>query len=249
MKPLDFMIIGAQKSGTTALASFLDEHMQLEVSDPKEVHLFDDPECFSLDNESITGRYRDAFSDEPNLLRGEATPIYLYFPETAIRLREYNSELKIIVILRDPVARAYSHYRMEYERGNEWLPYWRALLAEAGRLRNDPDKYAENSSHRRHSYRDRGCYTDQLLAIYAAFPSRQVLVINHADLRDSHKETLARVFEFLGVPNISITAREVFSGGNGIDEVPFTSWLLRLSYKRERSRLKLLLDFDVSAWS
>ena len=250
MKPLDFMIVGAQKCGTTALSEFLDEHPDIQMSTPKEVHLFDD-EAFwagSPAGQDIQRRYQQAFEENTTSLTGEATPVYLYFTEIAERLRRYNPALKIIVILRDPVERAYSHYRMEFERGNETLPYWQALWKEGRRLSEDNNKYHEDSAHRRHSYRARGCYAEQLLALYACFPARQIMVIHNEDLRVSHQQVMKRLFVFLGVPDAQVSARTVFSGGSDIREVPWVSRILRLSFWFEIKRLARLVEFDVSPW-
>lgn len=249
MTPLDFMIVGAQKCGTTALASFLNEHPQIRMSNPKEVHLFDDPESIGMSRKEIADHYARVFPDASDHVRGEATPIYFYYSEIAERLKDYNPALKVIVLLRDPVARAYSHYRMEFERGNETLSYWRALLAEPLRLRADRDKYEKDSAHRRFSYRDRGCYSTQLLSIYRCFPSQQVLVLNNFHLRHRHDTTMTRVFDFLKVPDRKVATQSIFSRDTDYGDVPVSSWLLRLSYIKERSRLQRLVDFDVKRWT
>ena len=89
---LGFMIVGAQRCGTTALARFLSRHPGVAMSSPKEVHLFDGAN-YSSDwtSEQIDARYRRAFTEGADgRIRGEATPVYLFFPETARELRRYN---------------------------------------------------------------------------------------------------------------------------------------------------------------
>lgn len=254
MKPLAFVIAGAQKAGTTALAEFLGEHPAIEMANPKEPHLFDNPDLLpsapddSHWKEKLSQRYEACFSGSEGLLRGEATPIYLYYQDIAAQLYRYNPALKVIVLLRDPVARAYSHYRMEFARGNESLSYWRALWLEKQRLTDDEDRYASESAYRRHSYRDRGLYSEQLQTLFNVFPESQMLVVSNEALKQSHSETLGRIFRFLEVEPAEITPRTVFSGDGDISEVPFSSWLLRLSFRRELARLQKLVGFDVSHW-
>jgi hypothetical protein len=249
MKKLDFMIVGAQKSGTTALAEFLGEHKSIAISEPKEAHLFD-AETVDHSIERIQSQYELAFTDRDSdsLLRGEATPIYMYLPGIARQLSDYNPQLKIIVILRNPVERAYSHYCMERKRGNEHLPFWLALLLEKHRLKKDSLPRSKSSAHRRWSYIDRGCYSRQLEEIFKSFPSGQVLVVSNQGLKYDHGAMLNQVFDFLGVEQQRIPARDVFSQLTNVCEVPFSRLLLRVIYRRELIRLQKLVDFSVAAW-
>ena len=117
---IDFVIIGAQKSGTTALAHFLDQHSGIAISQPKETHVFDTQD---FDSGTINTRYAPFFEEAIHgQLKGEATPIYLFLPDVLKALSAYNQNLKIIVLLRDPVDRAISHYEMARARGEEDLP-------------------------------------------------------------------------------------------------------------------------------
>ena len=252
MRPLDFLIVGVQKSGTTALAEFLDEHPKIEMSKPKEVHVFDREDIVKSNAEDpssvIQDLYRDCFQDDVSLCRGEATPVYCYFPESLLRLSEYNPGLKLVLLLRDPVERAYSHYRMEFNRDNERLSYWRALLSESARLKSDQDKFSEGSHHRRHSYRNRGYYSKQLRMIHRHFPSENVLVLGSHDMRHKHQETLDRIFSFLGLPSVPIPQREVFSSGSRVEEAPISSFLLRMAFRRDMKLLQEMIEFDISDW-
>ena len=136
MGTIDFLILGAQKSGTTALSHFIRQHPEIAMANPKEVHLFDSVDysnAWSLDE--INARYVGFYDlDVEGTFRGEATPIYLYFKEIAAEVKRYNPDMKIIVLLRNPVERAVSHYFMEKGRGAERLPFWGALLIEPIRL-------------------------------------------------------------------------------------------------------------------
>jgi hypothetical protein len=79
----------------------------------------------------------------PDQLWGEATPIYMFLPVVADRIRDYNAAIKLIFILRDPVARAFSHYKMQRARQREHLPFAFAAAVEVFRVRlfsRDPDR-------------------------------------------------------------------------------------------------------------
>ena len=246
---LDFMIVGAQKCGTTALAHFLSRHPGIGMAAQKEVHLFDAPD-YSGDwsPEEIDERYRPSFEHCPGAaIRGEATPIYMFLPEVARELERYNPELKLIVLLRDPVERAVSQYCMERDRGDEHLPLWLALLSEPFRLRRCRDAQQADSAMRRHSYRRRGLYSLQLRNLYRYFDRSRVLVIRTPDLLQHHDAVLRQVFAFLGVSgDVRIAPEMIYPGtpprkGAGAGVHRTVSWLLRLSYLAESVRLRALL--------
>lgn len=242
--------MGAQKSGTTALAEFLSQHPDIAMSDPKEVHLFDAPGFEDASTEQIDIRYQPAFLHaKPGQIRGEATPVYLFFPETAAQLRRYNPALKLIVLLRNPVDRAYSHYLMESERGNETKGFLRALMLEKKRLQQDPDPRAGDSEFRQHSYRSRGLYSRQLAELHKEFPKRQVLVIHADALLRKHDETIKRVFGFLQVrDDVVVQPEVVFSRGEQQSGNLLSRFLLKLSYLLEYWRIRRYVDFSIRPW-
>ena len=244
-RQVDFMIIGVQKGGTTALASFLAAHPQLTMAEGKEVHLFDSPDYSPTwtvaDIDASYARYFPGLpNDKRGQLCGEATPIYLYWPEIAEQLYRYNPELKLLVLLRDPVERAISHYAMEYRRGNEQRSLAVALLLERFRLNRSSGR-GESSFRRIHSYLDRGKYAQQLAVLRRYFSDDQLLILDNSELQGQHGLTLRRVFAFLGVDDsVSIPAEKIFEGGNKPAPVVL-KWLLRIYFYRHNCRLKSLL--------
>src|SRR6476661_6425498 len=150
----DFFIIGVQKGGTTALDRFLRKHSQVQMAKVKELHFFDD-DSLNWERPDYT-RLHEAFDWEaPNpVMRGEATPIYSYWPNSIQRLRNYNRNAKLILSLRHPSFRAYSHWRMEVSRGAENLSF-SAAIKPAGRQRVSQ---STNGVHRVYSYVERGFY-------------------------------------------------------------------------------------------
>ena len=240
---VDFVVAGAQKGGTTALAQFLAQHPAIAMAS-REAHIFDSPD-YSGDwtPEEIDARYARRIERRPATAAcGESTPIYLFFPDVALELRRYNPALKVIVILRDPVERALSHYAMERGRGYEHRPLWLALLAERWRLRRCPDPRGPQSAARRHSYRARGLYGVQLRNLFAVFPPNQVLVLRSEDLLRRHDETLENVFAFLGVSvSVRIPPETVFKGPELGGRHAVVRWLLRLSYVAGSRRLRAIM--------
>jgi hypothetical protein len=213
---VDFMVIGAQKSGTTALAHFLGQHPQISMAEPKEPHLFDTGLLDGLWSVAeVNDRYTPFFpAAQPGQLRGEATPIYLYWERIHPLLQRYNPALKLIVLLRDPAERAISHYVMERDRGEESLPLPLALLSEPWRLWRHREDFSPGSRLRVYSYRDRGRYRRQMASLYRCFPRHQVLCLSTDRLWRQHDATLEEVFRFLEVdPAVHVAQEKVFASG------------------------------------
>jgi hypothetical protein len=187
------MVIGAQKAGTSALFDYLGEQPDIAVSEVKETHFFDDE---SLDWAAPDyGLYHRRFPAADGRLRLEATPIYVYWPNSLERIRAYNPAARLILMLRDPVARAWSHWRMEYARGAETSPF--AWCIRQGRQR----LFAAEpwGHHREFSYVERGFYGEQVERLFSLFPRDQVLLLRAEDLETAPAEVLARVRAFLGL--------------------------------------------------
>jgi Sulfotransferase domain len=190
-----FLGVGAQKAGTSALGAYLRTHPAICMAKVKEVHLFDDEAAFRQRSPSSFEAYHRAFAPTPaTAIAGEVTPAYMYWADAPRRIWEYNPAMKLIAVLRNPITRAFSQWNMQRDRGIDPLPFWEALQSERERCRT-----ALPLQHRQFSYVDRGYYTGQLRRLWSFFPADQVLVLRYEDLRDRAADTVARVFEFLGV--------------------------------------------------
>lgn len=203
-----FLVAGVQKGGTTALYDYLLGHPDLQLADVKEAHFFDDE---SLDwRRPDYDRYHAMFSppaDGRQRLWGEATPIYIYWPRSLERIAAYNPAMRLILVFRDPVERAWSHWKMEYARGAETQPF--AWCIREGRSRVDTDPSAPGF-HRVYSYVERGFYGAQVQNLLSLFPREQLLFLRSEDLRSEPEPILGRVCDFLNAPSFpSVTAREV----------------------------------------
>ena len=206
---LDFIIAGVQKAGTTALWRFLRQHPEIALSETKELHFFDNE---SLDwskppYQRITIQFDNAARVR---IRGEATPIYTYWPPAMERIRSYNANIKLIVILRNPVELAYSQWRMERARGNERLSFAEAIRGGRERVANATQLAGY---HRIYSYVERGFYAAQLSRMFSLFPREQVLLLRQPDLKNDHRAVLDQICEFLKIAPFSEypAAKIVFS--------------------------------------
>lgn len=215
---VSFLIAGVQKGGTTALFDYLVEHPALEMPAIKEAHFFDDERNVDWSAPDY-GRYHALFSRPVPVVRGEATPIYIYWPGCLERIATYNPAMRLILLFRDPVDRAWSHWRMERARGAEDRPF--AWCIREGRARVDDPRAPGH--HREYSYVERGFYGAQLQRLYATFPRQQVLTLKSDTLAADPDGVLARVTDFLGVPRFQrlITPRRSHVGREmGHDDHP-----------------------------
>ncbi len=204
---VNFLIIGAQKGGTTALFDYLGDYPDIALADEKELHFFDD-ETHDWDAPDY-GPYHAHFPLPDARPCGEATPIYCYWPNSLERIAAYNPAMKLILVLRDPVQRAWSGWRMEYARGTETHPF--AWCIREGRQRLfDADPWGH---HREFSYVERGFYGEQVERVYGLFPRDQILVLTSDGLRRDPATALDAVRVFLGLsPAPTPAPREIHVG-------------------------------------
>ena len=188
---VDFVIGGTQKGGTSALDWFLRKHPEICMpTTRKELHFFDREE----ENREYK-TYHANFKPKPHhRVIGEASPIYMYWETAPYRIWKYNPKMKWILALRNPVERAFSAWNMETKRGKEKLPFAEAIDKEPERCRE-----ALPLQHRVYSYIDRGFYAHQVRRLFNTFGKENCLILLSEELRNDHKKTLRRVFEFLGV--------------------------------------------------
>nr|VFJ62252.1 MAG: Sulfotransferase domain-containing protein [Candidatus Kentron sp. DK] len=243
-RTVDFVICGTQKGGTTALHAYLRGHPEVCMADRKGVHFFDNEEYFSQGKPDYS-KYHAWFSPgKSHKLLGEATPIYMYWNESPRRIWEYNPNMKLIVLLRDPIKRSYSHWNMQRLKNVENLSFWEAIKNEKERCRK-----ALPQQHRRYSYIDRGLYLEQLRRLWAYFTKDRVLVIKSEDLKQNPGETLSRVCNFLGIGQFkSIVPKNLNSRPYLSSITKMEKDYLRSIFEPETKKLEIELNWDYSDW-
>jgi hypothetical protein len=210
---LRFVIGGVQKGGTTALAAALARHPAIAMPRHKELHAFDAADFDERwDPAQVDARIASGFEPRAGCLHGDATPLNAYHPVVVGRIARYNPAMRWVVLFRDPVARAISHYHMERRRGIEPRGLFAAVLAEPARIRGSADDFSAEAAWRWSSYVDRGRYARQLDVLHAHFPPAQVLPLRSADLLADAAGTLDRVMAFLGIMPASIATEAAFVG-------------------------------------
>jgi hypothetical protein len=196
----DFLIIGAQKAGTTSLHSYLCEHPSIIAPTTKEIHYFDHAYGRNL------GWYRAHFGRRrPGRLSGEATPYYLFHPAVPKRVAGDLPGCRLIVLLRNPIDRAYSQHHHESVLGFEDLPFEVAIEQESTRLAGEQERILADPdyssfSHQHHSYLARGRYAEQLERWLECVERDQVLVMSAEDLFGDPGTVVSQVQDFLDIP-------------------------------------------------
>ncbi len=187
MRTPDFLVVGAQKSGTTSLLHYLGGHPAICTA-PREVHYFDRNHDKGID---WYGAHFGGCGTESQV--GESTPEYLYLDDVPARIASALPLVRLIAVLREPVARAYSHYWHNRTRGHEPLSFADAIEAEPERLDG-----ADQWTRCRFSYVDRGMYDRQLERLAAHFLPETVAVVLFDDLVERPIEMVQGLYSFLG---------------------------------------------------
>ncbi len=246
MERASFLVAGVQKGGTTALFSYLSDHPGVTMAPEKEVHFFDD-ETLDWARPDYTSYHR-RLAGRPETPAGEATPIYIYWPNSLERIAAYNPAMRFVLLFRDPIERAWSHWRMEHARGAEMEPFgWCIRQGRERLLRSESPGF-----HRVHSYVERGLYGAQLRRLAGLFPREQMLLLRSEDLKHAPAEVIRRVSRFLGVaePN-SVIGRRVHVTAHapeGLEIAPEDVRRLRRLFSDDLAVFSELSGLDIQAW-
>ena len=222
----DFVIIGAQKAGTTSLYRFVVMHPAIAPASKKEMHYFSVRYKFgelwyrSNFPTNMSKRYFYKKTKQ-KLLSGEATPTYIFYPTVPGRMKKILPDVKLIVILRNPVDRAYSQYQHMVRQKNETLSFEKAIELEEERCAGEKERLIRDPNFAAthyilHSYLARGIYADQLENWFKHYSRKQFLILATDDLRKNPQQTLDQIFDFLGAGELVQTLQQetVFNFGH-----------------------------------
>jgi hypothetical protein len=242
---LGFIVAGVQKAGTTALFEYLRKHPQLSAPSRKELHYFD--------NEAIDWRLPnyeqiDQFFRHPGI-RFEATPIYLFWPNALERIMSYHAQIRLILLFRDPIDRAYSQWCMEFARGDETLSFHDAIRSGRERLRSEDRR---SKAYRHWTYVERGFYGRQVADLLDLVPREQALFLRSDDLELEPRKTLDRITSFLSIDEFDAVLPHRF---NQRRHVTYPDLLretdiafLRNLFRQDTELFADLSGLDVSSW-
>lgn len=211
----DFVIIGAKRGGSTSLYNYMLEHPLILPLFPSRQHI-KGAHYYDTRYSRGLGWYRSHFPMEvvgrqvarpggPLSISGEASPYYLFHPLAPQRLARDFPDVRIIVFLRDPVERAYSHFKERTHHGGETLTFEEALAAETERLHGEAERIVAEPGyvsveHENHSYLAQGRYLDMLPRWFDLFPREQFHIAMSEEFYTDPDRYVNEAWKFLGLP-------------------------------------------------
>lgn len=200
-KKVDFLIIGAQKAGTTSLYEYLNQHPNIEFSSIKEILFFSDERLYCK-GEKLINSYFEKNTNENIRIRGTADVQLLHSLKGPERVFEYNNDMKLIVVLRDPVARAYSAFNFAKQKSEENENKSFKMAFDEFVLKFD-DKYTRNEDDGFDYFYD-GLYYKHLSNWMSFFPKSQIHIVTFSNLITNTNDILHSVWSFLGLKPIPL---------------------------------------------
>jgi hypothetical protein len=249
-----FIIMGGQRCGTNSLYEYLAKHPLVGRALPgQEVHFFD------LNFDKGFEWYRGHFPLRlrldlnlgawPPLISGECSPYYMFHPLAPQRIAQALPDVRLFVLLRNPVDRAYSHYQHERSRGFETLSFEEAIECEPERLKGEVNKIEGDSgfhslNHHRFSYLARGMYAEQVERLLTLFPRENILVLFSERFFADPAAARERALQFLGLPHHELSAYPQYNPGRYSNMDSETRSRLMDHFADSNERLYRLLDTD-----
>ena len=206
----DFFVIGSGRTGTTSLYHYLDQHPSLSKSAYDELGYFDDNYHLGLNwyrslFPSIFTKYLIKLKTN-NFMTYDVTPSYVRRPWNAKRIKKLFPDTKLIVILRNPVDRTYSHYHLAEQFG-ETRTFEEIVKEDMDNILNwnidlKDDNYFANKVEK--SFLARGFYAEQLSIWFKLFSKNQIMIVSSEQLASDTKNTMNSIFQFLNLPKFEI---------------------------------------------
>jgi hypothetical protein len=213
----DFIIAGVQKGGTSSLFNYLTQHPNISPGYKKEVKFFDGNYHKGIN------WYRFNFPliaqmDNAEQQTGEASPSYVFHPLVPQRINESIPNIKLIILLRNPIARAYSHYQGNLRKGHENKSFEEAIELEESRLDGEKeaiiaDQHYPMYKYLVYSYLARGVYIDQIKNWLQSFPREQILILKSEDLFSNPQGVYSQVLHYLGLQDWRLSKFEIVNYG------------------------------------
>ena len=219
----DFLIIGVSRSGTTSIYNYLTMHPNVIPAFRKEIHYFERNfhrgiNWYKSFFPTQLYKYIIRFILKRRIITGEATPGYILYPSLPKKVFSLLPNVKLIILLRNPVDRAYSHYKYIAKLGKENLSFKIAIKKEQERIKNELEKALNDENYdsdylRQFSYLARGIYIDQIKNWRNFFPKNHFLIIKSEGFFENPSNVLKQVCRFLEIPYYKVKNFKKFSSG------------------------------------
>ena len=250
----DFIIIGEAKCGTTSLYNYMIQHPKIKSALTKEINYFNwhykkPLKWYKAHFPTSLEKKINKNMMKQNFLTGEATPLYLFHSLVPKRIYDLIPEVKIIVCLRDPVKRAYSHYNdLGVRLGDDKRTFDEAVRSEIEMIKEkkfDMTSFEYGFEDRLYQYVSRGIYLDHLKIWMETFSKEQILIVKTEELNKNPKKVLEKIFEFLSLPNFdNINIKKKYNVSKYEPMNNSTKELLKTFFKEHNKRLEDYLQMD-----
>lgn len=190
---IDIVIAGVQKAATTSLKNYIGEHPDVVTHSTPEFGYFSIDSEYRLPFNELLNKYKIEDIAQKKLLVKNVDIVF--FEEHISRVKEHNPNAKIILVLRNPVSRAYSAYWFARRRG------WEKIETFEEAILPNPNRFSDKLHISNVSYLEKGNYVIQIETLYKYFSKQQVLILLQEDLKDNAVATMKRVFDFCELDN------------------------------------------------
>jgi len=250
-----FIIFGAPRCGTTSLYNYLSEHPAIVPALSKEIGFFElnfqhGINWYKLFFPTIFSKYQIKKELRNEIITGEATANYIHHPRVPARIKKHLPNIKLILLLRNPVDRSYSQYYKLVKLGREKLSFKEALKIEPERIRGETEKMIQNDNYyslnyHNFSYLTAGIYVDRLELWFKSFPKDQILILRSEDLYENPELIYKQTLEFLELSNFKLSSYNRFNYYNDQPKMDNTIRQKLIDYyKPHNQRLYKLLNRD-----
>jgi len=217
----DFIIFGVSRSGTTSLYQYLSQHPNIEPCVVKEPHFFDQYyhrgiNWYKMNFPSKWQKFIFTKIKSKKFITGEASGAYLQNPHAPKRIHNLNPNMKLILLLRNPVDRAFSHYKRKWKNGSEKLSFEEVIDQEQSRIEGEQEKMEKNEKYYSHTYHrlsyiTTGLYVIRLKRWLKYFSMKQILVLQNEEFLREPQKVYDKTLEFLDLPKWKLPTFEKFS--------------------------------------
>lgn len=223
----DFIIMGAQKAGTTSLYGYLKASPNIMMSNIKEVHFFNENYIKGINWYKLHFPFfwERKFVGKKRILCGEATPDYLFHPLVPYRINKLLPNIKLIILLRNPVDRAISHYYHEVRRGRENRSFEQAIKEESIIFNNEIKTICNTNEHHsskklsQKSYLSKGLYFQQIERVFQYFNKDDVFIAFSEHFYAETERLVNEVLNFLELPDMKSTRYPIWNKGENKESI------------------------------